>query len=280
MDRKRDFENDAFWRSLHDECLKRLGFGTGSGVHRSGESFVARFLSSQLPKNATIFDVGANRGQYASILADAFPSATIYLFEPSPTTFKILLDNMREAENIRAHNLGVSDSDGQMTLFSDKCGSGMASLHQRRLDHFGISMDRRETVNVTSLDSFCRGNGVSTIDLLKLDVEGHELAVLRGAQGLLDANTIGAIQFEFGGCNIDSRTFFQDFFYLLSGRFRLYRVLPRGLVRVDRYRETDEVFVTTNYLALSSDRFAPFESKSLYGHTSNTATRSPSTRTR
>ena len=52
------------------------------------------------------------------------------------------------------------------------------------------------------------------IDIMKLDVEGHELDVLEGSRKTI--NSIKLIQFEFGGCNIDSKTFFQDFYYFLK----------------------------------------------------------------
>src|SRR5205823_468681 len=96
-------------------------------------------------------------------------------------------------------------------------------------------------------------------DFLKLDTEGHELSVLRGAEEMIGAGAIGSLQFEFGGCNIDSRTYFQDFFYLLDGRYFVYRILSRGLARVRRYTEMDEVFTTTNYVALSRARFPELE---------------------
>ena len=86
------------------------------------------------------------------------------------------------------------------------------------------------------------------VDVLKLDVEGHELDVLRAATDQL--KTVRVIQFEFGGCNIDTRTYWQDFWYLLSDAgYRLYRLAPRRLIQVSRYHERDESFLTTNFFA-------------------------------
>ena len=63
-------------------------------------------------------------------------------------------------------------------------------------------------------------------------------------------NYINVIQFEFGGCNIDTKTFFQDFWYFFEERgFDLFRISPFGLIHITKYRETDEFFVSTNYLA-------------------------------
>ena len=58
------------------------------------------------------------------------------------------------------------------------------------------------------------------------------------------------MQFEFGGCNIDSWTHFQDFYYFFrDAGFRLYRLGPKGLDLIERYSELDEAFTTTNYFA-------------------------------
>ena len=115
------------------------------------------------------------------------------------------------------------------------------------------------TVPTITIDEFAAEHGLTTIDLLKMDIEGHELEALHGAANLLGAGRIKALTFEFGGCNIDSRTYFQDFWYLLTGYgFRLYRLLPgAGLMPIQKYTEDLESFVTTNYAAiLGEDRGA------------------------
>ena len=70
---------------------------------------------------------------------------------------------------------------------------------------------------------------------------------------MVDAAAIDYIQFEFGGCNIDSRTYFQDFFYALDPKYQLHRMVRNGLVPIKRYRETQEIFMTTNFLAISRE---------------------------
>jgi hypothetical protein len=126
----------------------------------------------------------------------------------------------------------------------------MASLTKRRLDHFGIDLNQTEAVTVQSLDHWIKNSENPPLpNILKMDVEGHELDVLIGAQKLL--KTIDIIQFEFGGCNIDTRTFFQDFWYfLLERNFALFRITPRGVMLVNSYKESDEIFSTTNYIAV------------------------------
>jgi hypothetical protein len=80
-------------------------------------------------------------------------------------------------------------------------------------------------------------------------VEGHELSVLAGAKEVL--NRIELVQFEFGGGNIDSKTYFQDFWYFFKNlNFDIYRLTPRGPIKVSEYSEFLEVFRPTNYFAV------------------------------
>jgi hypothetical protein len=85
---------------------------------------------------------------------------------------------------------------------------------------------------------------------LKLDIEGHELKALNGATQMINSKKIDVIQFEFGGCNIDSRTYFQYFFYLLKDNYYIYRILKDGLFEMPTYKKTYEIFITINYLAV------------------------------
>ncbi len=240
---------------LHRISLALMNMGGGNNVHKSGETWVIDFLCSTRFGNrkVTIFDCGANKGEYAfEVIKRLEDSCELYCFEPGQQAYFSLNERFASRDNVHIYNIGLGDREETLTLFSDGDEmSEIASLHQLRLDHRGIQISPKEQVSVSTIDLFCEGQKIDTIDLLKLDVEGSELMVLKGAQRLLGANRIGAIQFEFGSCNIASRTFFQDFFYLLNPRFQIYRILGNGLVPIENYQETYEVFITTNYLAIS-----------------------------
>lgn len=120
----------------------------------------------------------------------------------------------------------------------------------RRLDHFGLEFGHSEEAPLTTLDDLLGG---APVDLFKLDVEGRELDVLKGAAST--APRVSVIQFEFGGCNIDTRSYFQDFWYLLTEQgFGIWRIGPHGLQLVLNYSESDEVFLTTNFFAARTDQ--------------------------
>lgn len=136
-----------------------------------------------------------------------------------------------------------------MPLYSNSSLSGLTSVYNRNLAHVNLEMDEISTAQFTTIDNYCQKNNVNHIHFLKMDIEGHELSALQGASKMLSSDNIDYIQFEFGGCNIDSRTYFKDFYYLLHDKYDIYRILQKGLYKIDKYSEYLEIFVTVNYLA-------------------------------
>jgi len=242
-----------FFEYLLKSSLKGLNFGNGGNFYESGEINVLNIINEKLKTNEslTIFDVGGNVGNYSKKLAEIFDArATIHSFEPSKKTYEIFIETTKQFPNIIPNNLGLSDKENHQLLFTNKDGSGLASVYQRKLDHFGIFMDMSEEIKLSTLDIYCKANKIDRINFLKLDIEGHELKALYGAKEMIDNKKIDFIQFEFGGCNIDSRTYFQDFFYLLKDNYKIYRILNDGLFEISSYKEIYEIFITVNYLAI------------------------------
>jgi FkbM family methyltransferase len=228
-----------------------MNYGPSSDFHTSGENEVIKYIKGLYNHNEKIvvFDVGANLGGYTNMVLDCLGSqAYVHAFEPSASTFEMLQKNI-DGSRVKANNIGCSDAPRTMSMYSNKKGSGIASVYNRKLDFCGISMKEVEQSKFVRIDDYCQENNVGHIHLLKLDIEGHELFALKGAQGMIDNNNIDFIQFEFGGCNIDSRTFFQDFYYFLHDKYDIYRILQKGLYKIDQYSEYLEIYVTVNYLA-------------------------------
>lgn len=84
-----------------------------------------------------------------------------------------------------------------------------------------------------------------------MDVEGHELRVLEGAGRYLSPEFLDCIQFEYGGCDLDSMTSLRSLYRLLEGRgFEMYKIMPGGLLKRG-YRPFMENFQYSNYVAAS-----------------------------
>ena len=242
-----------FFEPLFLLSLRGLNYGNGGDFKESGELNVLKYISDKFnnEESLIIFDVGGNAGNYSKALSDFFNSkATIHFFEPSKKTYEVFLETTKNINHIIPNNFGFSDIENYQLLYTNEDGSGLASIYHRKLEHFGISMDKSEEIKLSTVDAYCQTNHIDRIHFLKLDIEGHELKALHGATQMINSKKIDVIQFEFGGCNIDSRTYFQDFFYLLKDNYRIFRILKDGLFEMPTYKETYEIFITINYLAV------------------------------
>jgi FkbM family methyltransferase len=248
-------EYQPLFETLYKMSLTGMNIGGGTNVADSGELNVLHYIKSRLESSKQangwlIFDVGANIGDYSLLLSEVFGAkAEIYSFEPSLKTFKKLKASTDGKVKGSLFNFGFGDQPSQTTLYSNTDESGLASVYKRRLDHFNIDMSQTEEIEIRTLDSFCEEKNITHIQFLKLDVEGHEKKVLEGAKKMTGGGKIDFIQFEFGGTNIDSRTFFQDFYYLLNDQYQIYRIVKDGIYPVRGYGELYESFLPTNYVA-------------------------------
>lgn len=235
------------WYRLYEKSLSGMNIGVGGNLEHSGELNVLRLLQSLERNIEIIFDVGANIGDYTKNLQVFFPNAQIHSFEPAKETFRTLADNII-GPNVILNNMGISNEMKTGTIYSDKENSGLASLYNRQLDYLRLEFTRKEQVELVTLDDYCGSHSIDRIDFLKMDIEGNEYNALLGATNLLKKSKIGAIQIETGGANMDSKTYFRDFWNLLHKDFDVFRVLQDGFKRIDCYEEKLECFETTNWL--------------------------------
>lgn len=229
-----------------------MGIGSGGGVACSGEKATLRLLKQKVKPPYCIFDVGSNKGQFLQVVLDGMGKneLSIHCFEPGRRTFETLSESYKDNMQIALNNVGIGKEKGKAKLYSCDADSKLASLTKRRLDHIGIDFSESEEVEITTIDDYCSANKVDHIHLLKLDIEGHELDALVGAKRMFDNKAIDIVTFEFGGCNIDTRTFFQDFWYFFNTlKMSIFRITPSGYLHpVPRYTESLEQFRTTNYV--------------------------------
>lgn len=238
-------------KTLYSLALRGMGIYNYQDSTVSGESWFVKHILKSRGDNLIVFDVGANIGAYANeILCSKVSVKQIYAFEPHGSTYQKLLKNVIQ-KPIQAVNLGLSDQIGNATLYdrANACGSSHASLSAAIFSEVHRVKTESTQIELTTVDNFCRMNQIEYIDLLKIDVEGYEINVLRGAQEMLQTGKVRLIQFEFTQLNSTLGVFFKDFYELLVGNYNIYRLLPHGIERIKAYNPTfNEIFGYQNFI--------------------------------
>lgn len=146
------------------------------------------FLKSHPMGSGTIIDVGANLGMFSNLVARLQPGRRVVAFEPGPSTFPALEANVaRNGGLVECHRLALSDRDGEITF----------AMRENARANSSISTDGNGvTVPTRTLDSVMEELGVTEIGLLKIDTEGFEAQVLRGAKRVLSEIRPSVIYFE------------------------------------------------------------------------------------
>ena len=240
--------NKNFAEIFELEAKRKLGkSGCGETVELEVQTALNFSDGNIKAEPLVIFDIGANFGLYTGKILENVSNVQVVAFEPSMFAFSVLLEKYSSDERVTLVNTALGDENKTTSLHFDKSGSGLASLTKRNLDHIGIAFDGAESIRMITARNWIESNGLVPY-FVKIDVEGHELEVLNGFDDYLEE--IHLIQFEFGGCNIDTRTYFKDYWLLFKNSFNLYRITPHGADLISEYSENEESFMTSNYLAV------------------------------
>jgi FkbM family methyltransferase len=223
-------------------------------IRHNGELLVQRVVAENAPsdRGLVVFDVGAHVGEWTSHLLDQCEARGVervrtFCFEPCPDSRLVLERSLVESdggEGTAVVGEAVSDTVGTVELHIT--GGGVSSLYEQATR----PTIRIELVATTTLDSFCAHAGIDRIDLVKVDTEGHDMAVLRGAKRLLEHHAIGVLQFEYNHRWVMPRAFLRDAFALLAPLgYRVGKVTPRGIEFYRRWHPDLETFSQGNYVA-------------------------------
>ena len=152
------------------------------------------FLDHLVLCPGAIIDVGANLGLFTLLLRKKYPNYPIVAFEPSPSTFAALKENVRrnQATNIGCHAIALTDYDGTVSFCTREHARANAGISNARTN----IMEPIIQVPCTTLDSFASANSFEDIAFLKVDVEGFETSVFRGADRVLSVLRPRVILFE------------------------------------------------------------------------------------
>lgn len=152
---------------------------------------MAKFVTRDQP---VLFDVGANYGQTIDDFREVLQDAVIHSFEPSPDVFGPLKNKASKMRNVHVWNYAVGASPGSLVL-NENTHQNMSSFLEIGEDGWG-TIEHKTTVPVTTIDEFCKEQKIERIDVLKIDTQGFELEVFKGALNSMRNNKIGLLYFE------------------------------------------------------------------------------------
>ena len=155
-------------------------------------------LSKELKRPIeVVFDVGAHTGSTSDYFLQAYPKAKVFAFEPHGPSFNKLTSSVRN-RNFNSFKIALSDSIGEQSFFEYGIESTINSLVPNAVYATRFNKDAQEkSVRVDTIDHFCKDKNVRHISVLKIDTEGNDFNVLKGAKSLLEEGGIDFILFEF-----------------------------------------------------------------------------------
>lgn len=256
-------------RDLAWMIFNKIENNGNSNFYKNGERFfmdnLFKYFKHTGGGKKIIFDIGANIGEYSSMLLDMSQKYSVpievHLFEPTKSCFKLLVKKFKEINNIVVNNFGVSDSNSIATIYYDKEQSGLASLYQRNLEYYKISLNKSEKIILKRMDEYIEEKGIAHIDFIKIDIEGHELKAFESFGNYLNSDFVDFIQFEYGGANLDSHTSLMEIYKFFKERdFSIAKIMPKGL-ELREYAPWMENFMYSNYVAISNRILKEFSKK-------------------
>ncbi len=207
-----------------------------------------------------VMDVGANAGVVTAMYRDMFPLAQIHCFEPMPPACELVQNRFRDDPKIAVHHAAVCAENGPRT-FTVNEASDTSSLLAADMDAIpdsyrkGMSASTSITVPGIALDSFCKAAGIDHIDLLKMDIQGGELAALHGAAAMLKKQAVSVIYSEafFLPFYKDQPLFGEISAFLDAQGYRLHGIYnPTFSGQTGRLQWSDCIFVSPALVEASS----------------------------
>ncbi len=243
----------------HNAVTKALA-GFGRSINRlyenrnhnplsNGEATLLKKIATFNPE--VIIDGGANVGNYAQLVNTYCPAAKVYSFEPVADTYNKLAANLAGNPNNTLINKG---------LYNENCiksiniypGDEHASLY----DVTGTSYNQTGLVDIELVkgDDFLAQQGIKSVFLLKLDLEGAEYDALQGFENALKNGNIKLIQFEYGYINITTKRLLIDYYQLLESYGYVVGKLFPKTVEFRKYQYKHEDFIGPNFIAVHRDQ--------------------------
>ena len=229
--------------------IRFLGYNNHKDFYSSGEIYFLRKISKEKPK--ICLDIGANVGKYSSYLLQN-SSAKIIAFEPMPKTFNELSKIRKNySDRFFVYNIGLGHKKTMKNIYYDKNNLQWANFNPEvnKIDYLKNNK-RKIRCSLNTLDNFVKKNKKifnSRIDLIKIDTEGFELEVLKGAKKTIKKLKPKYIQIEYNWHHLFKNINLYYFSKFLKD-YDTYKILPfsKKLLKINSEKPEHNYFNYSN----------------------------------
>lgn len=242
-------------------AIQQITWGINAGAlgfRSSGESRclieALQYIKKTTPA-PTIFDIGANTGEWSSFAISKLDAGSLHIFEPNTSLSEELTKKTKHSlveanSKATAHinMLGIGDK-GQADLYINDISNEQASTvlcsGKSIYDNY-----KKIEIELISGSDYCKSKNIDAIDFLKVDTEGSELAAVKTFENHIKEGKVKFIQFEYGIASLYGNSTLIRFFEALGEDYSIHRILPEGITDPLEYRVELETFHWSNYLAI------------------------------
>lgn len=241
------------------ELIKSYGYGVIKITDLAYEDQKINFQDKS--ENLTIFDIGSHEGKTVMKYRNIFPKSIIYSFEPIKELYEKQKMKFKKDSNILIYQKIISDVEGKSPFNINKIDATSSILEPNfnvLPNKYAASYDTLENTTFESdrIDSFCKNNNIRNINILKCDVQGAELKILKSAERLLLDQKIDLIYLECSFVELYSKQcmFDEIIVYLFATKYRLHSIYDiQYNFSSGRILQCDAIFVSeSEYLNLKS----------------------------
>jgi FkbM family methyltransferase len=237
-------------------CVIKYHLAESPDALESGERWLVERVAAYGDR---FIDVGANIGDWLGMVHERMRDRTFaaLAFEPSRSAFDALEGRFRGEPRIALFNVALGSAPGSLALFEEPDAGRGSTL----VPDFMRTPGTTRAVTVTTLDAALHEAQWTRVDLLKIDAEGYDLQVLRGARETLAARSAGVVQFEYNRAwQLAGDTLRAAYTLLEANGYRVFVLKRDGLYTLN-YLRYEEYFEYTNFVAIAPDPLAHFEDR-------------------
>jgi FkbM family methyltransferase len=233
---------------IRNQCnaIVKYYLASSSESDKNGENFIVDKLS---PKCSNILDIGANKGEWTEYFLERNSSVNAILYDPSVQAYNYLKEKFKNTKNVQIIKKAVSDSPGNATFYEEPDLGETSSL----VGSFSNKQSKTTVVEVSTIDLELERQNIQKVDYLKIDAEGYDFHVLKGATESLSKRKITYLQFEYNmPWAYAGTTLINAINFLESHNYEVFLLQTGGLYKFN-YKRYGDFFEYANFFATPSE---------------------------